>query len=60
VPKGFDPDSPRAEYLRYESLWGHMQLPAEAALQPDFADVAMGAWRDLAPITHWLLAEVIG
>jgi hypothetical protein len=59
VPKSFDPDAPRAEYLKYESLWGHRQLPAEAALEPDFADLALTTWRDLAPITQWLLAEVI-
>ncbi len=58
VPKGFDPEHPRAGYLKYESLWGHLQLPAEAALAPDFADVALSAWRDLAPLTFWLLDEV--
>lgn len=55
VPKGFDADHPRAEYLKYESLWGHLQLPAGAALSPQ---VALKAWRDLAPLSAWLLAEV--
>jgi uncharacterized protein (TIGR02453 family) len=58
VPKGFDADHPRAEYLKYESLWGHLQLPAAAALSPDFAQVALAAWRDLAPLAFWLLDEV--
>lgn len=58
VPKGFDADHPRAEYLKYESLWGHLQLPADAALSPGFAEVALTAWRDLAPLTFWLLGEV--
>jgi uncharacterized protein (TIGR02453 family) len=58
VPKGFDPDHPRAEYLKCESLWGHLQLPAVAALAPDFADTALHAWRDLAPLTFWLRHEV--
>jgi hypothetical protein len=58
VPKGFDADHPRAEYLKYESLWGHLQLPATAAIAPDFADVALTAWRDLAPLTFWLRDEV--
>jgi uncharacterized protein (TIGR02453 family) len=58
VPKGFAADHPRAEYLKYESLWGHLQLPSEAALAPGFAEVALTAWRDLAPLTAWLLDEV--
>ncbi len=58
VPKGFDPQHPRADYLRYESLWGHLQLPAEVALAPGFDEVALNAWRDLAPLTAWLLDEV--
>ena len=58
VPKGFDANHPRAEYLKYESLWGHLQLPADAAVSPDLADVALTAWRDLAPLSKWLLSEV--
>jgi uncharacterized protein (TIGR02453 family) len=58
LPKGFDAAHPRAEYLKYESLWGHLRLPAAAAQAPDFADVALAAWRDLAPLTDWLLHEV--
>jgi uncharacterized protein (TIGR02453 family) len=58
VPKGFDANHPRAEYLKYESLWGHRQLPSSAALAADFAEVALGAWRDLAPLADWLRDEV--
>ena len=58
VPKDFDADHPRAEYLKYESLWGHLQLPSDAALAGDFAEVALTAWRDLAPLTVWLRDEV--
>lgn len=58
VPKGYAKDHPRAEYLLYESLWGHLRLPSEAALRTDFADVALAAWRDLAPLTEWLMAEL--
>ena len=58
VPKGYDKDHPRAEYLLYESLWGHLQLPPEAILAADFDETALAAWRDLAPLARWLLAEV--
>jgi uncharacterized protein (TIGR02453 family) len=57
-PKGYAKDHPRAEYLLYESLWGHLRLPSEAILRPDFADLTVAAWRDLAPLTAWLMAEV--
>ena len=60
VPKGYDKSSPRAEYLLYETMWGHLALPSEAALSPDFAEVSLKAWRDLAPIARWLLEEVAG
>ncbi|MEO6395778.1 MAG: DUF2461 domain-containing protein [Devosia sp.] len=52
VPKGYDKDAPRAEYLLYESLWGHLPLPADAVLAPDFAEVALKAWAELAPLSH--------
>jgi uncharacterized protein (TIGR02453 family) len=59
VPKGYATDHPRAEYLQYESLWGHLRIPSEAVLQPDFGEVTISAWRDLAPLTEWLMAEVV-
>jgi uncharacterized protein (TIGR02453 family) len=58
VPKGFDSEHPRAQFLLYESLWGHLQLPAEAILDSNFSETALSAWRDLSPITRWLLAEL--
>jgi uncharacterized protein (TIGR02453 family) len=58
LPKGYAKDHPRAEYLLYESLWGHLRIPPEAILRSDFADITVAAWRDLAPLTEWLMAEV--
>jgi uncharacterized protein (TIGR02453 family) len=58
VPKAYATDHPRAEYLLYESLWGHLRIPSEAILEPAFADVTVAAWRDLAPLTEWLMAEI--
>ena len=58
VPKGYDKDHARAAYLLQESLWGHLALPAEAVLDPNFADVAVAAWRDLWPLSRWLLEDV--
>lgn len=58
VPKDYSKDHPRAEYLLYESLWGHLRIPSATILEPGFADVTVAAWRDLAPLTEWLMAEV--
>lgn len=58
VPKGFDAAQPRAEYLKYESLWGHLQLPSAAILDAGLVDVALTAWRDMAPLVAWLRGEV--
>lgn len=58
VPKDYSKDHPRAQYLLHESLWGHLRIPSEAILEPGFADVTVAAWRDLAPLTEWLMAEV--
>ncbi len=58
VPKEYSKDHPRAEYLKYESLWGHLRVPSEAILTPDFAGITINAWRDLAPLTEWLMNEV--
>lgn len=58
VPKDYSKDHPRAEYLLYESLWGHLRIPSAAILESSFVDVTVSAWRDLAPLTEWLMAEV--
>lgn len=58
MPRGFEADADRAEYLLYEGLYTSAKLPAEAAAAPDFATVAAGHYKKMWPIGQWLLEEV--
>jgi uncharacterized protein (TIGR02453 family) len=58
MPRGFEADADRAEYLLYEGLYTSFALPAATASEPDFAKVAAGHFKKMWPIGEWLLAEV--
>lgn len=58
LPRGFETDPDRAEYLLYEGLTAGIELPASAAAQPDFVDRCLEHFANTAPITRWLIAEV--
>ena len=58
MPRGFAADADRAGYLLHEGLYTSFALPADAAAQPDFANVAAGHFKKMWPIGEWLLAEV--
>ena len=52
VPRGFDPDHPRARYLKYEGLYAWI----ETALPPaDFVRHCYGHYRALTPLHEWLM-----
>ena len=57
-PRGFAVPAERAQYLLYEGLTAGTQLPAVAALQPDFADLCLGHFAGCWPIGAWLLREI--
>jgi hypothetical protein len=59
-PRGFAADGPAAEYLLYEGLHAGIELPAEAARQPDFAEQCLKHFRATWPVSKWLLEEVSG
>jgi uncharacterized protein (TIGR02453 family) len=58
VPRGFEPDHPRADLLRYDSLTAGGDLPAEEARSPRFPDLVASHYRKLAPIQRWLVDVV--
>ncbi|MEP7241096.1 MAG: DUF2461 domain-containing protein [Devosia sp.] len=60
MPRGFEAEPDRAEYLLYEGLHAGIELPAEVASQPDFLDVAARHYRAVWPIGDWLLKEIAG
>ena len=61
VPRGFDRDHPRAELLKYKSLFGWQEFaPAPWLHTAKAADVVATAWRGLEPLTRWLADNVRG
>jgi uncharacterized protein (TIGR02453 family) len=55
VPQGFDPDHPRADWLRYSGLY---VSPAggvrEGLSDPELVEVTIDHFRNMAPVYHWL------
>lgn len=60
VPRGYDKDGPRAEYLLYEALYAHYEAPDDVAYDKDFGAHAIEHFRHTWPIAKWLLDEVVG
>jgi uncharacterized protein (TIGR02453 family) len=58
MPRGYETDPDRAEYLLYEGLTAGTEMPASAAAKPDFADRCIEHFANTWPIARWLVAEV--
>ena len=58
LPRGYEAPADRAEYLLYEGLHSGIELPAEAATQPDFVEVCLRHFKATWPISQWILAEL--
>jgi uncharacterized protein (TIGR02453 family) len=59
VPRNFDADHPRAEFLKFNTLYCSIaDLNPELMTQPEFMDVAYGHWTKMAPLHHWLVKVV--
>lgn len=55
VPRGFDPDHPRAELLRHNSLWVGTELDVAEARSSKLPQVVVGHYRRMDPIKRWLV-----
>ncbi len=57
VPRGFDPDHPRAELLKYNGLWAALEtkIPPEF-YTPELADWCLPHYKAMLPLHKWLLA----
>lgn len=56
VPRGINPDHPRADLLKYNTLYASItDLNPELMTQPEFMDVAFGHWKNMAPLHRWLV-----
>lgn len=60
MPRGFETDADRAEYLLHEGLYTSTRLPAAVAARPDFVELAARHYAAMWPIGQWLLSEVAG
>ena len=58
LPRGFAPDTPGAEWLRYKSFTATVPLTDEQATGPDLADRFTESCRILLPLTRWLNAAL--
>ncbi len=60
MPKGFDPDHPNAELLRFNGFFlSRSEKLPKALYGPEFVDYAMDAYRTLRPTWKWLV-DVLG
>ncbi len=59
VPRGFDPEHPRAELLKYNAVWGMAEIPVPPeAHGAEFVDYVHAAYLDCAPLVRWIDAVV--
>ena len=56
VPRGFDADHPRANWLRYAALFASSEnIPANIVTSANFIDVCFDHFEKMAPIQRWLV-----
>ena len=56
VPRGFDKDHPRREWLKFNSLHSSiMGIDWDDVMSPAFIDICFIHFRRMAPILHWLV-----
>ena len=58
MPRGFDTDADRRDYLLYEGLYTHIALPPETASKPKLIDICLKHYEAMWPVGKWLLDEV--
>ncbi|MEO6395777.1 MAG: DUF2461 domain-containing protein [Devosia sp.] len=60
MPRGYEAEADRAEYLLHEGLYATVNLPGKAAAETDFVEACLEHFKATWPIGEWLLAEVSG
>jgi len=61
VPKGFDPDHPRAELLRFDGLHAVYETPVPPELSSaGFADLVLARFKTTSPLRDWLSDALSG
>jgi uncharacterized protein (TIGR02453 family) len=59
VPKGFDPQSPAAEWLKRKQLFYYVELDAKLALGPGLRRQVMNRFERVAPMVQFLNEAII-
>jgi uncharacterized protein (TIGR02453 family) len=60
VPKGFSPDHPAADYLKFKQFLVGRTLPATAATAPSFYRTVVETFRGMAPFIRFLNDPIVG
>jgi len=56
VPRGFDPEHPRADLLRFNTLYvSSPGIPPAELASPDLVDTVIDHCQNAAPVQKWLL-----
>ena len=60
VPRGFDAEHERAEYLKFNHLYAHPRapIPASVLTSAELVDVCLAHFEHMAPIEQWLVKAV--
>jgi uncharacterized protein (TIGR02453 family) len=59
VPRGFPPDHPRAEWLRFKTICAEVHWPVDEWMYTEEAlRRVAGAWRETRPLVDWLGTHV--
>lgn len=59
VPKGFDPQSPAADWLRYKQIYYYLELPAKAVTGPTLYKEIITRLKPLIPFNDFLNTAMI-
>jgi uncharacterized protein (TIGR02453 family) len=54
VPRGFPPDHPAADYLKYRQFLAGRELEPGAAVSPTFYGTVLEVFRHVAPLARFL------
>jgi len=60
VPRGFPPDHPAADYLKYRQFLAGRELPPALAASPKFYAAIVSVFRAVAPLTRFLNEPLAG
>jgi uncharacterized protein (TIGR02453 family) len=56
VPRGYDPEHPRAGLLKYKGMYAHpVPFNRDVVCSADLVEETMARFKEMAPLAHWLV-----